>query len=97
MRLMALASVFMFCLCKERDTVCSHRDADNLLKNVPSELDKYDIDMELQHTDDLIFCVALFTFHFLLDKISDVNIIFYKITILTRGKYRKCPRWNNTW
>ena len=47
-----------------------HRHADNLLKNVPSELDNYVIDKELQHTDDLIFYVALLVFSFLHDKIS---------------------------
>ena len=55
---------------KERDTVGSHMDADDLLKKVSSELNKYVIDKELHHTDDLIFCVALFAFRFVLDKIS---------------------------
>ena len=39
---------------------CSHEDADNLLKNVPSELDTYVIDKDRQKY--FIFCVALFTF-----------------------------------
>ena len=34
---------------KERDTICSHSDADDLLKNELSELDTYAIDKELQH------------------------------------------------
>jgi hypothetical protein len=33
-------------------------------------LKKYVIDKELQHTEDFIFCVALFAFHFVLEKIS---------------------------
>ena len=41
-----------------------------MLKNVPTELDNYVIDKEFQHTDDLIFYVALLVFHFLYDKIS---------------------------
>jgi hypothetical protein len=54
---------------KKRGTDFSLRDATDLLENVPSELDKYVIDKELQHTDDFIFCVALFAFCFVLDKI----------------------------
>ena len=59
-----------FCFCKlfcligvkekidrERNIVCSHGDAYDLLKNVASELDKYVFDKELLHTGDLIFCV----------------------------------------
>ena len=41
-----------------------------LLKNVPSEFDKYVIDKELQHIDDFIFCVTPFAFRFVFDKIS---------------------------
>ena len=43
----------------ERGTVCSHGDADGLLQNEHSELDKYVIDNEVQHSDncDPIFCV----------------------------------------
>jgi hypothetical protein len=37
--------------------------------NVSSELDKYVIDKQLQHTDDFIFCLALFTFCFVPDMI----------------------------
>jgi hypothetical protein len=55
---------------KKRGTIYSHRDADDLLQNISFELDKYVIDKELQHDDDFIFCVALFSFHFVLDKIS---------------------------
>jgi hypothetical protein len=47
-----------------------HQHANNLLKNVPSELNNYVIDKELQHTDDLIFYVALLVFRFLHDTIS---------------------------
>jgi len=39
------------------------------LKKVPSELDKYVIDKELQHTEDFIFCVALFDLCVVLDKL----------------------------
>ena len=42
---------------EERGIVCSHRDA-------------YVIDKELQHFDDFILCVALFTFRFVRYKIS---------------------------
>ena len=34
---------------KKRGTVFSHSDVDDLLKNVPSELDKYVIEKELEH------------------------------------------------
>ena len=34
------------------------------------EVYKYVIDKELQHTDDFIFCVTLFAFDLVLDKIS---------------------------
>ena len=47
---------------QESGTACSHRDTDDLLKNVPSELMKYVVDKELQHTDDFIFCVRISTF-----------------------------------
>ena len=51
---------------KERGTVCSHKDADDLLKDVRSELDQYMyvIDKNLQHTDDFIVCVKHFAFFF---------------------------------
>jgi len=55
---------------KERGTYCSHRDTDDLLENVPFELDKYVIDKELQHTNDFTFGVAHFNFRFVLNKIS---------------------------
>jgi hypothetical protein len=35
-------------------------DADDMLKDVRSELDQYVIDENLQYTDDFIFCVTLF-------------------------------------
>ena len=38
--------------------------------NVPSEIEQYDMDQELQHTYDFISCVAHFTFCFVLDQIS---------------------------
>ena len=34
---------------KKRGTVFSHSDVDDLLKNVPSELDKYVIEKDLEH------------------------------------------------
>jgi hypothetical protein len=43
-------------------------DAENLLKNVPSQLDKYIIDMELQHINYFIFCAVHFVFRFMLEK-----------------------------
>ena len=36
-------------------------DADDLLKNASSEIDKYMIEKELKYADDFNFCVALFT------------------------------------
>ena len=39
-------------------------------KNVPSKLDKYVIDKELQYPDGFIFCVATYAFSFVFDKIS---------------------------
>jgi hypothetical protein len=68
-RLKALTSVITLYL-KEKGAVCSHRYIDDLLKHVVSELDKTIIDEELQHIDDIIFCVVHITFCFLLDKIS---------------------------
>jgi hypothetical protein len=43
----------------ERDTVCSNINADGLLQNEHSELDKYVIDNEVHHSDTCvpIFCV----------------------------------------
>ena len=46
----------------EKGTVYSQWDVDDLLKNLSSELHKYTIDKELQHTDCFIFCVAPFDF-----------------------------------
>jgi len=54
---------------KERSTVCSHENADDVVKNVPSVLKKNVIVQELQHSDDFIFCVAPFV-SFIFDKIS---------------------------
>ena len=48
---------------EELDTVCSHWNTDDLLKYVPH---KYAMDNELQNTDDLFFCVAFFTFGFVI-------------------------------
>jgi hypothetical protein len=42
----------------DKDSVCSKRG----LKQCPSKGDKYVIDEELQHTDDLFLGVACFTF-----------------------------------
>ena len=44
---------------KEWGTVCSHRDADVLLKDVPVELAKYVVDKEAQNSDDLIFVYTI--------------------------------------
>ena len=45
---------------KERSTVCSHENADDVVENVPSVLKKNVIGQELQHTDDFTLCVAPF-------------------------------------
>jgi hypothetical protein len=45
---------------KERSTVCSHENADDVVENVPSVLKKNVIVQELQHTDDFTLCVAPF-------------------------------------
>ena len=61
MRLKALGSVFYFVfdhflyelsikIDKERGTVCSDWDADDLVKNVLPDLDRYVVDKELQNT-----------------------------------------------
>ena len=55
----------------ERATVYSHRDVDDLLKNVLSELDENVIDQKLQHIDYFLFCITLLAFCFVLDKISE--------------------------
>jgi len=55
---------------KKRDTIYSNDDANDLLKIVASALYTYDIDKELQYTDDLILCVAPFVFCFVLAKIN---------------------------
>ena len=47
---------------KERSTVCSYENADDVVKNVPSVLKKNVIVQELQHTDDFTLCVAPFVF-----------------------------------
>ena len=36
----------------------SYGDTDDLLKYVPSNLDKYGLDKDLQHIDNFIFCVT---------------------------------------
>ena len=41
-----------------------------MLKNVPSKLNRYVINKELQHTDNFIFCVTPFDFWCVLDKAS---------------------------
>jgi hypothetical protein len=43
-------------------TIRTHWYANDLLKQCPSKGDKYVIDEELQHTDDLFLGVACFTF-----------------------------------
>ena len=54
---------------KEKGTTCSYMDADDLLKNMPSELDKYVFDKELQQTDDS-FSVLFLSFCGVPDKIN---------------------------
>ena len=56
---------------KKRGAVCSHRDIDDLLNNVPYELDKYAKEL-------IIFCVALFTF--------SLNIVYCLINVQLDGK-----------
>ena len=49
---------------------------------MPSELNKYVIDKELQHTDELILCIPPFAFIILLDKIScDPKLLVILLTI----------------
>jgi hypothetical protein len=55
---------------KERSTVCSHENADDVVENVPSVLKKNIIVQELQDTDDFIFCVVPFCLFFMFEKIS---------------------------
>ena len=55
---------------KETGTFCSHGNSDDLLENVPFEVDKYVIDKERKHTDDFTFSVAHFNFRFVLNKIN---------------------------
>ena len=43
---------------KEKGTICSHGNADDLGIEKSSYLDKYAIDKELQHTDETIYYVA---------------------------------------
>ena len=68
-----------------------------------SELDKYVVDKERQHDDDLIFCVALFFFRFVLCVISNItwkligfdrslSTLFIKSTTVTKYKQYK-PRY----
>ena len=63
-------------------TVCSHRDADDLLKKMPFKLDKYVIDKEFHHTDYFIICVSLFAFRYVLEKESYFVTQNYKFVIL---------------
>jgi len=55
-----------------------------LLKNVPSELDKYvnNANKELQHLHDFIFSVALYTFCSVLDKITEFVTQKYKFVTI---------------
>ena len=43
---------------KKRGTVFSHNDVDDLLKNVPSELDRYVIEKKLEHTSYYVMYIA---------------------------------------
>ena len=63
-------------------TVSCHRDADDLLKNMPYKLDKYVIDKEFQHTDYFIFCVSRFAFRYVLEKESYFVTQNYKFVML---------------
>jgi hypothetical protein len=68
----------------ERGTVCSDGDAIDLLKNVPSEPDKYATDTTLKHIYDFIFCLSTYTPCFLLDKISwSVTQNYNFVTLIT--------------
>jgi hypothetical protein len=46
------------------------------------ENDKYPTDKEHKYADDFIFCVALFVFCFVLDKISQFVTQNYKLVML---------------
>ena len=63
-------------------TVCSHRDAADLLKKMPFKLDKYAIDKEFHHTDYFIICVSLFAFRYVLEKESYSVTQNYKFVML---------------
>jgi hypothetical protein len=47
---------------KKRGTVFSHSDVDDLLKNVPSELDKYVIEKELEHISYYVMHIVEYWF-----------------------------------
>jgi hypothetical protein len=65
---------------KLRSTDCTQRDADELLKTVPSELDKYVVDKE--HADKFSFSVDLSPVCFVLDKTSWFVTQNYKLVTL---------------
>ena len=60
-----------------------------MLKNVHSYLYNFAIDKELQQTNDFIFCVALFAFCFVFDKISSFVIsntycvVFFRLHLVS--------------
>ena len=49
---------------KDRVTVCFREDVDDLLNNLPTELDKYVINKEIQYTGNFLFFVSLSTIKF---------------------------------
>ena len=65
-------------------SVCSHRDADDLLKKMPFnlKLDKYSIDKEFHHTDYFVICVSLFAFRYVIEKESYFVTQNYKFVML---------------
>ena len=48
----------------DRGTVCFREDVDDLLNNLPTELDKYVINKEIQYTGNFLFFVSLSTIKF---------------------------------
>ena len=61
-------------IAKERGTVYSLVDADGFL-NMLSKFDKFEL--ELQHTDNFIFCVELFVFQFVTQKYKLVTLFTF--------------------
>jgi hypothetical protein len=75
---------------KDRGTVCFREDVDDLLNNLPTELDKYVINKEIQYTGNFLFFIYLKfdtncqLFTRLYDKRDDFNYYyFFFLVILT--------------